>query len=124
MLFKIYKAYVRGAHLTTQKNSPRFAMYFTGAQQGIFWALIALPVSFYLAVKVFNNFEYILPIGAVIGLLIYSIGRLIKYDKAEYYPDRGRMEKRQIKKEVLIYNLISISMAISSIALVAFIIKK
>tara|TARA_B100001059_G_scaffold186847_1_gene188876 strand:+ start:31207 stop:31506 length:300 start_codon:yes stop_codon:yes gene_type:complete len=99
-------------------------MYFTGAQEGIFWALLAMPVNFYLALKIFNSFEYFLPICAVVGLLIYLIGRLIKFDKAEYYPDRSSMDISQVNKEVMIYNLISFLMAILCVATVSIIVVK
>lgn len=108
MLLKIYKAYVRGAHLTTQKNSPRFARYFTSAQEGLFWACLMIPLAFFISLKIFDNRTLILPIVTILGVSIYLLGRVFKLDKSEYYPQRSALSKAQIRKEVFIYNIITI----------------
>jgi hypothetical protein len=108
MLFKIYKAYVRGAHLTTQKNSPRFAGYFTYAQEGIFWACLMIPVAFFLSLKVFKNNNLIIPIIIILGVVVYLLGKIFNFDKSEFYPQRNTLTKSQIRKEVFIYNAITV----------------
>ncbi len=123
MLFKIYKAYVRGAHLTTQKNSPRFAGYFTSAQEGIFWACLLFPLAFFVSLRVFNNSNLILPVFFILGVAVYLLGRVFKLDKSEYYPQRMGLSKTQIRKEVCIYNIITIFLIFFNSTCIYFIVE-
>lgn len=110
MLLRIYKAYVREAHLTTQKNSPRFAKYFTSAQEGIFWGCVAIPISFFIAIRVLGDDSFIAPICFALGAIIYAFRRYVLPDKSDYYPERSSLSKTQIRKEVFVYNVISLFM--------------
>ncbi|MEH8016405.1 hypothetical protein MN202_04125 [Rheinheimera muenzenbergensis] len=110
MLLRIYKAFVRGAHLTTQKNSPRFAQYFTSAQEGIFWGCVAIPISFFVAIKVLGDDKFIAPICFLLGAIVYASRRYVLPDKSDYYPERSSLSKAQIRKEVVIYNAITLFM--------------
>ncbi|MBU1310534.1 MAG: hypothetical protein KKE30_13515 [Gammaproteobacteria bacterium] len=124
MLLRIYKAFVRGAHLTTQKNSPRFAMSFTSMQKGFFWSQIAVPISFFVSVWMFDSYDLIIPFFIILGGIIFLMLRLIKLDESDFYPNRENLSSKQIKKEVAIYNIIAIVMILLSVFSVYFIIKK